>query len=494
MDHEKFDPQQGDQNAFQQFEPEGFMDRPELTPEEIWNLPMSSFVRWRKRHDYPRILAHFSKKLNGFEDWKAAFSLDDDFLMNYGISNCINANPAKDKTKFLVERDWKGERMRFISYKNIDGRFYNLGAAPVNHTSIKNFVGYIDWCIQRKIRIHPDYKEYDLLSLWSKSSPPGGVHLGQVSILHGLRLLKIGGIQVVPNGIGLIQGKHFEFVNAEYLSFSGKINTQNQPLFFQNSFLDHLTCENLELSLVQFDHCKLGGLHISDSTIQQWSFAMSAVNGKISGTDLRWSNVFGGGFRVDISNCTLLDVDARWSSTREIGFENTFRELKRAYAGQAEDKKAIQYFLLEKNAERHRIRNELYDFSHSSIFKMTKLERLRFNSLHIMHHVWLLTALSINSFYWGYGRKPYRVLRNSAFIILLFALIYYVRQVQIHMPVGSSHMTLWDSLYYSTVTFTTLGYGDIYPLGSLRFFAAMEACMGGLSFGFLAAAFANFKY
>jgi len=34
-------------------------------------------------------------------------------------------------------------------------------------------------------------------------------------------------------------------------------------------------------------------------------------------------------------------------------------------------------------------------------------------------------------------------------------------------------------LYFSVVTFTTLGYGDIIPLGISRLFAGIEALLGG---------------
>ncbi len=38
-----------------------------------------------------------------------------------------------------------------------------------------------------------------------------------------------------------------------------------------------------------------------------------------------------------------------------------------------------------------------------------------------------------------------------------------------------------NSIYFSVVTFTTLGYGDISPLGFARFIAAFEAFMGSFT-------------
>ncbi len=38
-----------------------------------------------------------------------------------------------------------------------------------------------------------------------------------------------------------------------------------------------------------------------------------------------------------------------------------------------------------------------------------------------------------------------------------------------------------NSIYFSVVTFTTLGYGDISPHGFARFIAAFEAFMGSFT-------------
>ncbi|WP_200813208.1 potassium channel family protein [Thalassococcus halodurans] len=51
--------------------------------------------------------------------------------------------------------------------------------------------------------------------------------------------------------------------------------------------------------------------------------------------------------------------------------------------------------------------------------------------------------------------------------------------------------TVLDHLYFSYVTFTTLGYGDIQPIGICRALSAVEAVSGYVFLGALVSAFAN---
>jgi hypothetical protein len=43
---------------------------------------------------------------------------------------------------------------------------------------------------------------------------------------------------------------------------------------------------------------------------------------------------------------------------------------------------------------------------------------------------------------------------------------------------GSNATELWDYVYFSAMTYTTVGYGDYYPIGELRAVAAIEAIVG----------------
>jgi hypothetical protein len=97
---------------------------------------------------------------------------------------------------------------------------------------------------------------------------------------------------------------------------------------------------------------------------------------------------------------------------------------------------------------------------------------------------WLVDLFS------GYGEKPLNVVLFSLGLIGFCGLLYFL--VGVHQgdrPIGiafehsllSNLMDLLGCLYFSVVTFTTLGYGDIIPHGLARPIAAFEAFVGSFT-------------
>ncbi|WP_100752828.1 ion channel [Vibrio salilacus] len=88
----------------------------------------------------------------------------------------------------------------------------------------------------------------------------------------------------------------------------------------------------------------------------------------------------------------------------------------------------------------------------------------------------------------GYGEDPLRVVGFSIFLIVVCALAYFFLDTTGAHPIYEG-VTGWqfylleflNSLYFSVVTFTTLGYGDISPVGVARFIAACEAFLGSFT-------------
>lgn len=69
--------------------------------------------------------------------------------------------------------------------------------------------------------------------------------------------------------------------------------------------------------------------------------------------------------------------------------------------------------------------------------------------------------------------------------IWIFAGAYYFLEHQLHIGSFAGQvdlvMTFSEYLYFSTVSYTTLGLGDIYPTGGLRLVTGVEALLGLLT-------------
>lgn len=90
----------------------------------------------------------------------------------------------------------------------------------------------------------------------------------------------------------------------------------------------------------------------------------------------------------------------------------------------------------------------------------------------------------------GYGEKPLRVILVSLSFISICCFFYFFLGISDHgqnlafdpqQSFGENLMILGKHMYFSVVTFTTLGYGDLVPVGSSRVVAAIEAFVGSFT-------------
>jgi hypothetical protein len=90
----------------------------------------------------------------------------------------------------------------------------------------------------------------------------------------------------------------------------------------------------------------------------------------------------------------------------------------------------------------------------------------------------------------GYGERPLRVILVSLSFILICGLFYFGLGISEGGQIlgFKAGVSLWENLtalikvmYFSVVTFTTLGYGDLVPVGPSRVIAAIEAFVGSFT-------------
>ena len=129
-------------------------------------------------------------------------------------------------------------------------------------------------------------------------------------------------------------------------------------------------------------------------------------------------------------------------------------------------------------------------------------------------HKWLWSCF-LNAIY-GYGEKPWNVIFSAGILIFIFALLFNligignpeiieIKGTAIHQNSGdivnlvskgllknNVIRNFPDSLYFSLITFTTLGYGDFRPLeGWGRILAGSEAFIGAFMMALFVYTFAR---
>ncbi|MCJ7692314.1 MAG: potassium channel family protein [Sedimentisphaerales bacterium] len=100
--------------------------------------------------------------------------------------------------------------------------------------------------------------------------------------------------------------------------------------------------------------------------------------------------------------------------------------------------------------------------------------------LRLLVAVRLIPELVFGRLLFGYGERPVRVLVASAIIIVACAFFYSSPGSLVYRE-GHMEPSFMQGLYFSTITFTTLGYGDLYPAPDefCRLVAMTEAVAGG---------------
>lgn len=83
----------------------------------------------------------------------------------------------------------------------------------------------------------------------------------------------------------------------------------------------------------------------------------------------------------------------------------------------------------------------------------------------------------VSRFIWGYGERPFRVFFAGGMVVMLCATIYWLTG-SVAGPGLTTSISFLDALYFSGVTFSTLGYGDFVPVGMIRLLAIGESLTG----------------
>ncbi|MFC3032364.1 ion channel [Pseudoalteromonas fenneropenaei] len=260
---------------------------------------------------------------------------------------------------------------------------------------------------------------------------------------------------------GLLQGLELKRANLEGLNL---INLE------QNSGYD--------LSYSNFYRANLRGAHLFNNAICHASLMKADLReANLHCTDLRNTNLLG--IKLDntrIDNINLGDALAQEQQAKDARSKGNQEEALDYYQQSEEI-----YRILRKGAEQQ----GLFQMAGTYLYRELQMRHQQYPR---GSKRWLFSSFS--DFFCGYGEKPENVIRFSLGMIFICAICYFFLGVsfQDQLLVFNAKASWQDNLsallnscYFSVVTFTTLGYGDITPVGVSRFVAALEAFTGSFT-------------
>lgn len=231
----------------------------------------------------------------------------------------------------------------------------------------------------------------------------------------------------------------------------------------RHAYLRNADLSGLYLTLKNFQYGDLTGASFADSRLYKVGFDFATLdeanfeNAILERVDIRqarsardvaWHNVILDGVTLPSLNV----IGRRCVYDRPTGgsmekASDVYRSLKESYKVQGQPATAAWFYELEMDTRR----------------RLAK----RWTDRVWLTLLWLVT---------GYGERPLRTAVSFLIVIGSFALAYtfcFLNGVD-----GLIHGNFWEALYFSVITFTTLGYGDIQPIGVARVFASVEALLG----------------
>ncbi len=235
--------------------------------------------------------------------------------------------------------------------------------------------------------------------------------------------------------------------------------------------------EDVSAENAGFGMAKLVRVNLFEGKLKEASLTMADLTGSnlqccnLRDARLRQSKILD----ADLTNADLRDADLSLSVVKGSNFTNA--DLRGARLRQISGYEKATW-----------IGVDIRDINFSGAYLMRRFimdqnflkefrERNRITK--IIYYVWLITS--------DCGRSMIRWFAWTFVLILLFSILFAITGLDY-----GDHRTWLSPFYYSVVTFTTLGYGDVVPASTLaQIFAMLEVFTGYIMLGGLLSIFTN---
>lgn len=249
----------------------------------------------------------------------------------------------------------------------------------------------------------------------------------------------------------------------------------------------NLSLANLEnINLVNHGHHE--GFKLNDCDFYKANMSHAhCFKVDFSGSSLMKANFSGANLHfANFQNCNLLGTNFEHARLENVIWDKNVLQEKKAKITEDHDEKIDLYQQSEEIYRNLRRTCESDGLFETAGWFFQKEMTMRRKQMPLFSSKRLVSKLV--EFSCGYGERPLRIVILSAIVILLFTCIFFMTgltysdetiQFSADATLETNILALLNTLYFSVVTFTTLGYGDILPVGISKLFAGIEALFGG---------------
>lgn len=242
--------------------------------------------------------------------------------------------------------------------------------------------------------------------------------------------------------------------------------------------VNHHNKSGYDFSYADFYRANLFGAHLFNIKLSKASLMKADLkNAKLNCANLKQTNLLG----------------VKWKGSKieniQIGKKLSQEVLAKKAIKDKNIPQAIDYFEqaeeVYRDLRKHSEQEGIFTLSGDLIQKELTMRRMQMPKYSIKR----ITSKTVDLFC-GYGEAPLRIVGISILLIIICAILYTFTGLNYQdtflaysseQSAGENFNFFLSSLYYSVVTFTTLGYGDFTPIGVSRAIAAIEAFTGSFT-------------
>lgn len=264
-----------------------------------------------------------------------------------------------------------------------------------------------------------------------------------------------------------MEGFVLRYANLEGIRLSSVPNVDLRRSILFRARLQGASLWNVDLREADLMKADLSGANLNEAKLQKANLLGTVLEGtKLERVE--WGEII---LQEGQARAAEQEGDHRRARENYIEAEEVYRSLRRACEGAGRFVEAGEFFRREMIMRRK---------------LMSKWSVGRFWS-------------KLVDLFCGYGEDPQRVIGFSLLLILGCAAIYFGAGVKgpegrigfsAAASLGDNLRCLFNCIYYSIITFTTTGYGDVHPLGGItRTIASIEAFSGAFMTALFVAVF-----